>query len=157
LWYPDIVFQKQREELIPSAIQYGNAFHLVIAEVKTSLELTEVVERLVENGEIEASFKDRLIHDAHVFLQKADELGLSRSVIETLNETDILADENILIRPDKIWVSEKEVNVIEIKTGIANPSHVAQLKMYQGALEQIFTKRVNAYLYYVTSKEFLPV
>lgn len=157
LWYPDIVFQKQREELVPSAIQYGNAFHLVISEVETSIELTEVVERIIENGEIEASFKERLIHDANVFLQKADDLGLCRSLVETLNETDILADENILIRPDKIWVSQKDVNVIEIKTGIAKPSHVSQLKMYQRALEQIFTKPVNAYLYYVTSKEFLPV
>ena len=69
----------------------------------------------------------------------------------------ILAGENELIRPDKIWIKAAEVIVIEIKTGLAKSEHIKQLCGYRDALKNIFPKPVNAYLYYVSSTEFLAV
>jgi len=157
LWYPDIVFQKTREELVPSSIVYGNAFHLIMSHVDEISQLHEVLNTFIASGEIDSDLRERLIQDTTDFFKKADELSLNREQIETLNETDILAGENVLIRPDKIWVQDSQVFVIEIKTGMAKSSHVDQLSTYKKAIQHIFEKPVHGYLYYVGSKEFIAV
>ena len=157
LWYPDIVFQQAREDVLPQNIKYGNAFHLLISLMEEPSILHETLEHLIQSGEIDAELSERLTHDTKDFFSKAEELSLNENIIEELNEVAILAGDNELIRPDKIWIKAAEVVVVEIKTGLAKSEHIKQLCGYRDALKNIFPKPVNAYLYYVSSTEFLAV
>jgi hypothetical protein len=87
---------------------------------------------------------------SHVIAQQ-----LNEGVLEEYNEQRIIADINQIKQPDKVWVKEKEVVVIDFKTGLRQDSHMQQIIAYAGLLEKIFNLPVRPILYYTQLDLFL--
>jgi len=154
LWFPDIALTKIEGEAESNEILYGRAFHKLVEHINQHDNVQDILQRLVKTGEIDSFYFERLVKDANTFVEKAGQIKLFDGIIDTISERNIIAGENQLIRPDKIWVKASHVDVVEVKTGLASANHLAQLATYSEALFHIFSKPINSYLYYVNSGEF---
>jgi predicted Ser/Thr protein kinase len=65
-----------------------------------------------------------------------------------LNEQLILAGENELKKPDKVFIKANEVLVIDFKTGKVDQKHMEQIVAYGNLLEEIYARPSRCLLYY---------
>ena len=76
-------------------------------------------------------------------------------MIEEFNEQRIIAELNQIKQPDKVWLKEKEVVVIDFKTGLRQDAHMKQIVSYAKLLETIFHLPVRPFIYYTQLDLFL--
>jgi ATP-dependent exoDNAse (exonuclease V) beta subunit len=149
LWYPDIVFKKQRSEEDQLEQQlFGNYFHLLMSKCETidSLEIT--IENLITKGEIDSAFSGKLIATASAFFENSKKIKLFEGAIEIINEELILFTEGLSKRPDKIIVKENEIIILDFKTGKENKEHQLQLETYQTIVESMYDRKARIFIYY---------
>ncbi len=73
-------------------------------------------------------------------------------------EVEFAAVDGSVVRSDVVVEKEKEVNVIDFKTGQPGPSDISQLKKYLKALKDIYyDKSIAGYLYYPKQKKIVKV
>jgi ATP-dependent exoDNAse (exonuclease V) beta subunit len=70
------------------------------------------------------------------------------NIEKSLNEQVVLAGENDVKKPDKVFVKSDEIIVIDFKTGKINQKHMEQIVAYSKLMEEIFKKPVRCLLYY---------
>jgi hypothetical protein len=80
---------------------------------------------------------------------------LAEGILEEFNEQRIIADINQMKQPDKVWLKQNEVVVIDFKTGLRQDSHMTQIISYAKLLETIFRLPVRPFLYYSQLDLFL--
>ncbi len=74
------------------------------------------------------------------------------------SEIEFAADDGGIVRSDLVVEKEKEVNVIDFKTGQPEPSDILQVKKYIKALKEIYRdKDIIGYLYYPQEKKIVEV
>ena len=149
LWYPDIVFKKQKREGEQLEEQlFGNYFHLLMSKCETidSLEIT--IENLITKGEIDSAFSGKLIATARTFFEHSKKIHLFEGAIEIINEELILFAEGLSKRPDKIIVKENEIIILDFKTGKENKEHQLQLETYQTIVESMYDRKARIFIYY---------
>jgi ATP-dependent exoDNAse (exonuclease V) beta subunit len=71
-----------------------------------------------------------------------------QNIEKSLNEQVVLAGENDVKKPDKVFIKAYEILVIDFKTGKINQKHMEQIAAYAKLLEEIFKKPVRCLLYY---------
>lgn len=62
-----------------------------------------------------------------------------------------------ILKPDKVFINEKEMVVIDFKTGKPLPEYVDQVQSYCKAANLLFNKPVRGYLYFTSTHQFQPV
>ena len=82
------------------------------------------------------------------------EVGLV-AIEREIDEQRIIADYNELKQPDKVWLKDSEVIVIDFKTGKRQDKDLAQISAYAQLLNEIFKLPVRAVLYYAQLDLFL--
>jgi ATP-dependent exoDNAse (exonuclease V) beta subunit len=74
---------------------------------------------------------------------------------QALTEQGILLPGGGQRRPDRILLSEKEVLVIDFKTGVKRESHLSQVKEYMGLVATLTQLPVKGYLCYLEPTEIV--
>jgi ATP-dependent exoDNAse (exonuclease V) beta subunit len=154
LWYPSLVFRTPEAEMIPDQL-FGLSFHRLMALCSTPDQMSYAVNLALQEGsvaqdQIEAITKAAVNFWAHVSAQ-----DLHIGVIEEFNEQRIIAELNQIKQPDKVWLKEKEVVVIDFKTGLRQDAHMKQIVSYAKLLETIFHLPVRPFIYYTQLDLFL--
>ena len=148
----------QRESLMwgrrqQEAIEYGNVIHEVLSFIKTKNDVNLAIIKALENGLIAINQKElvlKTISDIvnHKALSEYFEEGN-----EILNEQEVIQKEGKTIKPDRIVLTKnKEVYLLDYKTGLHNTKHQLQLENYQNAIELMGYKVVKKALIYIGSK-----
>jgi ATP-dependent exoDNAse (exonuclease V) beta subunit len=151
LWYPDIVFRKvfqDETEMQQEEQRFGNDFHLLMSLSHSNLDTDPVLEKLLAEGSIEQKNEPRLRECAQAFWRKMEEGNYLQNIEKSLNEQVVLAGENDVKKPDKVFIKAYEILVIDFKTGKINQKHMEQIAAYAKLLEEIFKKPVRCLLYY---------
>ena len=149
LWYPDIVFKKQRSEEQQLEEQlFGNYFHLLMSNCDAIESLEITMDSFIANGEIDVVFKSKLIDTASAFFENSKKIKLFEGAIEIINEELILFAEGLSKRPDKIIVKENEIIILDFKTGKEKKEHQLQLKTYQTIVESMYDRKARIFIYY---------
>jgi CRISPR/Cas system-associated exonuclease Cas4 (RecB family) len=73
-----------------------------------------------------------------------------------LNERDIISENGLLLRPDRMIFENKEVTVIDYKTGKREISHREQIELYGRVLESMGYTLKNAILIYIEENNVIP-
>lgn len=76
---------------------------------------------------------------------------------QALTEQGILLPGGGQRRPDRILLSEKEVLVIDFKTGVKRESHLSQVKEYMGLVATLTQLPVKGYLCYLEPTEIVAI
>ncbi len=136
---------------------FGDYFHHFMCEVDTQDDIDSTMQKMQRNDQTDLGLAERIQASAIAFFQSAGEQGLLDKVIKVYNERSILAAPSRIIRPDKVFIREEDVIVVDFKTGKPSPDHHEQIWNYKSALEEMYEKPVRAVLYYTRQDELIQI
>jgi ATP-dependent exoDNAse (exonuclease V) beta subunit len=119
------------------AIEKGEILHELLAQIDHKTQVKPVVEKAVNNGVITKNSAEKI---EKLLLEITNHTKLSEFYEENVvnyNERDILSPEGKRLRPDRLNISGKTVNIIDYKTGSYHTSHENQINNYAQVLEDM--------------------
>ena len=145
----------QREALMwgthqQEAIEYGNIIHEILSFVKTHFDIDLAIQKAIENGLITSNQKEIVLKSIQgIVFNKELESYFSQGN-EILNEQAIIQKEGNTIKPDRMVLTKnKEVYLLDYKTGNHNQKYQLQLENYQNAIEKMGLKVTKKALVYI--------
>ncbi|WP_310559347.1 UvrD-helicase domain-containing protein [Flavobacterium sp.] len=145
----------QREALMwgthqQEAIEYGNVVHEILAFVKTKTDVDLAITKAFESGLINFNQKDLVYKTIQEIVNHTELSNYFAEGNEVLNEQAIIQKLGKTIKPDRMVLNKnKEVFLLDYKTGTHNPKYQLQLENYQNAIELMGYKVVKKSLIYI--------
>jgi len=131
------------------ALNKGNLIHALMANVHTAEDIKTAVDTMVNNGTIlTTESQDYKQLAMQIVSHKKLSAYYAKSAI-SLNETEILDVDGAVIRPDRVVISNKNVVLIDYKTGAQSTSHKNQLRHYEEILSKMGYFVTNKVLVYI--------
>ena len=113
--------------------------------------------KLIETGKIEYSFKKELKEVANKLFTNKRYLNILLKAHKITNEPNIIIDSTTIKRPDKIIFNKEKTYILEFKTGKQETSHHGQINEYISLLQQMNYPDVTGILYYTSSNLFIEI
>ena len=138
------------------ALTHGNILHHALSFIKTSGDIDAVLDQMISEGQFPREdgkeFRDMLRSVVeHPLLVPFFKPGL-----KVLNEQEILTENGLILRPDRLVFDGTGVSVIDYKTGQRRPGHREQVLEYSRALEETGHSVETAIIIYITGQEVTP-
>ncbi len=152
----------QREALMwgtqqQEAIEYGNVIHEILSFVKTKNDIDLAIAKSIESGLINWNQKETVYTTIQEIVTNPELSSYFAEGNEILNEQTIIQKEGKTVKPDRmVLTKEKELLLLDYKTGIHNAKYQKQLDSYQEAIEKMGFKVVEKALVYI-GKEIVVV
>ncbi|WP_026714785.1 UvrD-helicase domain-containing protein [Flavobacterium daejeonense] len=132
------------------SIEYGNVIHEIMSFVKSKSDVDVAVEKSVENGLIHVEQKEKVSETILKVVNHALLVPFFAEGNEVLNEQTIIQKEGRIIKPDRIVIDRnKEVLLLDYKTGAYQAKYQKQLEEYQLAIELMDLKVVQKALVFI--------
>ena len=138
------------------ALAWGNLFHDLMAQIHTLSDVPEALTALARNPMLEDS-------DLEILEKKCRELithpvlsAFFESGKSSRNETEIITENGLILRPDRMVFREKEVWLLDYKTGKQKEVDKEQLLAYGDALQKMGYEVTQKVLVY-TQKKIEPI
>lgn len=145
----------QRESIMwntkqQEAIEFGNVLHEILSFIKTKTDMDLALIKALENGLIVPAQKEEVEKTLNEIITHKDLESFFTDEYQVLNEKTIIQKEGNIVKPDRIAISkEKEVFLLDYKTGQHLPKHKSQLEQYQKAIESMGYKVAKKTLVYI--------
>jgi ATP-dependent exoDNAse (exonuclease V) beta subunit len=145
----------QRESLMwdtqqQKAIEYGTVLHEILSYVGTKDDIELAVTKAIENGLIVASQRDLVGQTLLSIVTHEDLTDYFQTTAKILNEKTILQKEGPLVKPDRMVITlDREVYLLDYKTGAHQAKYTIQLENYQLAIEKMGYKVIKKALVYI--------
>jgi ATP-dependent exoDNAse (exonuclease V) beta subunit len=145
----------QREALMwgthqQEAIEYGNVVHEILSFVKTKSDIDLAITKAVETGLITVNQKDLVCKTIQEIVNHSELSNYFFEGNEVLNEQTIIQKQGKTIKPDRMVLTKnKEVFLLDYKTGAHNSKYQLQLETYQKAIELMGFKVMKKALVYI--------
>jgi ATP-dependent exoDNAse (exonuclease V) beta subunit len=135
------------------AIEYGNLIHEMFSKIITYKDAEKVIHQYITQGLISLndSNKIRVLIDEVVKHPKLEEYYKQNVVV--YNEREITTEDNEVVIPDRlVFNSQKEVTIIDYKTGKPSKKYHQQLFQYEKVLKSMNFKVVKKLLIYINDE-----
>ena len=120
------------------AIEKGNLIHDIMAQIKTSDDVDDVIIDFLKASTINEEQAVFLKTTVKNILEHPKLHDYYSSNYTVYNERDIISKDSIILRPDRIVINAKnEAIIIDYKTGLEDKKHEQQLQSYQDVLEDM--------------------
>lgn len=145
----------QREALMwgthqQEAIEYGNVVHEILSFVKTKSDVDLAITKAIETGLITVNQKDLVYKTIQEIANHSELSNYFSEGNEALNEQTIIQKQGKTIKPDRMVLTKnKEVFLLDYKTGAHNSKYQLQLETYQKAIELMGFKVMKKALVYI--------
>ena len=145
----------QRESLMwgthqQEAIEYGNIIHEILSFVKTKTDVDLAITKAIENGLITFNQEKTVYKTIREIVNHSELSDCFEDGNEVLNEQTIIQKEGTTIKPDRMVLTKnKDVYLLDYKTGVHQPKYKLQLENYQNAIEKMGYKVVKKALIYI--------
>jgi ATP-dependent exoDNAse (exonuclease V) beta subunit len=145
----------QREALMwgtqqQEAIEYGNLIHEILSFVKTRSDIDLAVTKALESGLITFGQKEAVCTTVQEIVGHSELSNYFAEGNEILNEQTIIQKEGKAVKPDRmVLTKDKEVLLLDYKTGVHNVKYQQQLDNYQDVIEKMGYKVVKKALIYI--------
>ena len=124
---------KQKE-----AIEKGNLLHFILSKIKTSADVPFVFDDLFRNGIISHDQVEILKTTVNQILNHPQLKSYFSPDFIVYNEREIINRSGHILIPDRlVFLNEKDVVVIDYKTGLVSSTHDEQIYTYKEALEKM--------------------
>jgi ATP-dependent exoDNAse (exonuclease V) beta subunit len=132
------------------AIEYGNVVHEILSFVKTKNDVDLAITKAIESGLITFNQKDTVFKTIQEIVNHSELSICFEEGNEVLNEQTIIQKEGKTIKPDRMVLTKnKEVYLLDYKTGTQSPKYQMQLENYQNAIEIMGFKVVKKSLVFI--------
>jgi ATP-dependent exoDNAse (exonuclease V) beta subunit len=132
------------------AIEYGNVAHEILSFVKTKADVDLAITKAIENGLITVNQKEIVRKTILEIVNHKELSNYFEEGNEILNEQTIIQKEGTTIKPDRMVLTKnKEVYLLDYKTGMHQTKNKLQLDNYQQAIEKMGFKVTKKALIYI--------
>jgi ATP-dependent exoDNAse (exonuclease V) beta subunit len=132
------------------AIEFGNILHEILSFVKTKDDIDLALTKAIENGLIVTSQKEEVEQTIQQVINHPDLLSYFAIGNKILNEKTIIQKEGNLVKPDRMVLNpNKEIYLLDYKTGAHQAKYTTQLENYQNAIEKMGFKVTKKALVYI--------
>ena len=152
---PKAIKIAQRESLMwgthqQKAIEYGNVVHEILSYIETISDVDLALSKAIENGLI-VEIQSAEVEETILHILNHPELSFYFSEgNKVMNEQTIIQKKGSPIKPDRMVLSQnKEVFLLDYKTGVHNQKYQLQLETYQNAIEEMGFKVTKKALVYI--------
>ena len=133
-----------------AAIEKGNLIHEIMAQIKTSNDVNLVLASFSSSGIINNEQENELKGLLNSIVNHSNLASYFSHDYTIYNERDIITENGIILRPDRLAINKKnQVVIIDYKTGQSDKKHAQQLQTYQDAIEDMHFSVTNKILIYV--------
>ena len=145
----------QRESLMwntnqQKAIEYGNIIHEILSFIKTENDIDLALTKAIENGLIIISEKETVKKTIEEIVNHRELTSFFEDENIILNEKTIIQKEGNLVKPDRMVLTKnKEIYLLDYKTGLHQTKYELQLENYQNAIEKMGFKVTKKTLVYI--------
>ncbi len=161
LWFPEIAIRDTKnlsvEDGLSEEKNYGRQFHFAVSQINKDSEIADKLNAYVQQGIVDSAFRDKISIQLKRLFSNNEYASLLEDLIEVLDEKDIIADEQNMLRPDKIVIKRNKTIVIDFKTGLPKAKDRKQVENYVNILQDMGNLPVEGYLLYVGSNELVQV
>lgn len=160
----EIIFaSEEKRELshilsLQKAARYGELAHDILAKTKNSKESKRFIQKYIDQGLIEQEEEQSIS-------EEIDNVWSNPQIIEWManaktikNEQSIVLADGKTIRPDKVFMLEDLIIVLDFKfTTKDEKQHLKQVSSYIKALELLGYSRVEGYIFYTKTNQIKKV
>ncbi|MGD2091016.1 MAG: UvrD-helicase domain-containing protein [Candidatus Aminicenantes bacterium] len=160
-WYSKITIRRKSKEYWRFDKNYhaerrawGILIHQVLSNIRSIEDMPSAVQRTLVSGDIEAQEQEILekkIRDIFE-IETVKQWFRPEQQRHVFIESPIITDEGVL-RPDRVMVDKYSVTIVDFKTGEERNSHIKQMIQYKNAVKAMGYKEIEAFLFYLESKE----
>lgn len=143
------------EEEKAEAIAYGNLIHEILAELNQVDDIERVLERFLLQGRINQSQKETYIEKLSKILQMKALRPFFDPAKKVYQEAVIINANGKRLRPDRMVEDEKQIMILEYKTGAYNEAHFKQLDEYRNVIQAARGKAVSGAVLYVAEEKLI--
>ena len=137
---------------VEMALEHGRWVHQLMSEIKTRADIPVVLQTVRNQGELDPESLAFIGSRIEALVDHPDIAPYFSGEYEVKNEQDILTQNGILLRPDRIMIKEGTAHIIDYKTGEERKSYMQQLHTYAAVLEEMGFRVENKILIYLSEE-----
>ena len=154
-------YKKYQDEKRNQALDYGKTIHNLLEDIETTKDLKKALDHAFYTGLISKEESSEIEMKLNrIFKSEQVRQWFGASGIK-IRERDLIDKNGKDLRPDRIVISDKNVDVIDYKTGSINPTDLKdyreQVTRYVNALRDMDYKNVSGYILAIDEEEVIPV
>ena len=134
------------------AIDYGNLIHEILAQVKTENDIQFILKQYLYKGVISVVEFEKL----NLIICKIVNHELLQQYFnqnnEIFTEQEIVTKTKNIIIPDRLVINNKEVSILDYKTGVPNKKYHDQINNYANVLQELGYTVDKKILVYINDK-----
>jgi ATP-dependent exoDNAse (exonuclease V) beta subunit len=134
-----------------SAQEKGNIFHLIMSEIYSVKDVNIVLNKYYELGEISIIKKEKLKEIIYKIIEDKQLKEFYNPKNKSFNEREIIEKNGKSFIPDRIvFLNDKDIVLIDYKTGTKKSKYINQLKDYEDKLHKIGLNTIKKIIIYVS-------
>ena len=134
-----------------SAQEKGNIFHLIMSEIYSVKDVNLVLNKYYELGEISSEKKEKLKEIIYKITEDNEIKEFYNPKYKSFNEREIIEKNGKSFIPDRIvFLNDKDIVLIDYKTGTKKLKYVNQLKDYEFKLLRMGLNTVKKIIIYIS-------
>lgn len=138
-----------------SKINQGKCIHSILSSIITTSDIPMSIQSAIENGSISQSESEDIKKQIEDMVANPIARNWFNGSMKVVNETAILEPQFQLRRPDRVMIGEKEIVVVDYKSGKKRKSHSKQMNDYINLLKKVSSLKVSGYIWYITENEIV--
>lgn len=155
-WYKKTIIKpkhKKIREFIDKDFSFrmnrGVIIHQVLSYMKTYKDMDSAINKVYLEGMISEIQKEMIRNQLENVFENPVVMDWFSDKWEVKVENEILLKSGQILRPDRVILKEKRVDIIDFKTGIESAEHKKQIIQYAEILEQMGYTEISKYLLYL--------
>lgn len=135
-----------------AALSKGNLIHFIMGLVETKKDVENALSRVLTNGDVIESEIEPLRKTVLKILNhpQLEPFYIDGVLVE--NERDIITKTGLVLRPDRVVISENKATIIDYKTGKRDVRYKDQIDSYGNALEEMGFSIANKIIVYINQE-----
>jgi ATP-dependent exoDNAse (exonuclease V) beta subunit len=136
---------------------YGKLLHESLSYIKNTAGLQAAIDRALQGRQAQQSTIEKLSQDVQGIVAHPQLATWFSAEGIVISEQEFCSESGEILRPDRVMVSNDDIAIIDYKSGVKQPKHVAQIETYKSQLGQIYNKPVQGFLVYTDPIEIVEV
>jgi len=142
------LWDSKREE----AIKKGNIIHYTMGLIKTEGDIGPAIAHMIRKGDLKAEEGAQLKEKIEQIIRHPKLKIFFTAENSIKNESEIITENGLILRPDRVVFNNNKVTIIDYKTGKKVPKYYEQLYTYADALKTMGYLVENMILVYIDKK-----
>ena len=120
-----------------AAIERGNLLHYILSLIEYESDIEPVLSQLKESGELASDDFEEVSEILNRLVKHGELKKYFNDFTDVKNEQEIILENGIILRPDRLVFENLKVSVIDYKTGARRVEHRDQIITYGEALKNM--------------------